>query len=316
MPPRWRSATVPAGTVVSGIEDEFRRLDARYPEFLPEFAGRRALLLGSDYSGESSGAPYAVFSHLITSVESWAAWEPVRLKIRSALLSDARRMSFKRLGDGQRKRALAPILDAANSLEGISISIAVSARCPPFFPSPPLDLANPKFAAFRDWKPAVLQKAFFVVHILGCLLAGLAQRGQDVLWLTDEDAIAANADRVRQLTELFAWISSRYLTIDLGHLRCSSSRSDDGSRRLEDFLALPDLIAGAIAEQLILPRDDVSLPSNVFWMMSPALTGKASAITWWLSDARQPLRRLVCIIDPDESAGWRMSWFHFEDQIP
>lgn len=54
---------------------------------------------------------------LLAPADSWAAWEPVRRSIRIALLSDSLLMSFKRLGDGQRRRALQPLLNAANSLD-------------------------------------------------------------------------------------------------------------------------------------------------------------------------------------------------------
>jgi hypothetical protein len=111
-----------------------------------------------------------------------------------------------------------------------------------------------------------LDKAFFAVHVLGVLLAGLAAPGQNVMWFTDEDSIAANDDRVRELTQLFAWISSQYLTFNLGHCRCGTSKCDDGSRQIEDFLAIPDMIAGALAEQMQLRIEGPSELSTVFWM--------------------------------------------------
>jgi len=151
-------------------------------------------------------------------------------------------MSFKRLADSQRRAALGPLLNAANNLDGLSFSIALNKACDTVFEaSPPLDLSNPEFAPFRKWKPIVLDKAFFVLHVIGVMLGGLAATGQDVMWFTDEDSIAANDDRVRELTQLFAWIISQYLDFNLRHLRCGTSRCDDGSRQLEDFLAIPDI---------------------------------------------------------------------------
>jgi hypothetical protein len=176
-------------------------------------------------------------------------------------------MSFKRLGDGQRRRALPPLLEAANILEGLSFSVALNKRCESLFAArPPLDLSNPDFAAFRKWKPMVLEKVFFVVHVLGMLLGGLTAPGQDVMWFTDEDNIAANNDRVRELTQLFGWISSQYLTFNLGHCRCGTSKCDDGSQQIEDFLAIPDMIAGALAEQMQLRSEGPSEFSTIFWV--------------------------------------------------
>jgi hypothetical protein len=208
------------------------------------------------------------------------------------------------------------LLDAANSLHGLSFSVALNKKCESVFAEhPPLDLSNPEFAAYRKWKPAVLEKAFLALHILGVLLAGLAAPGQNVIWFTDEDSIAANDDRVRDITQLFAWISSQYLTFDLGHCRCGTSKCDDGSRQIEDFLAIPDMIAGALAEQMQFRSADSTDLSGIFWMYRDDFSDKTRQITWWFSNSRSPLKRLLCIVDPTaDGKGHLMSWFHFQDQ--
>ena len=312
----WHSVPAPEGTFSGLLDAEFARLDGKYPNLLPDLRSASTILLGSDYSGESPDRPYVVFSFLMTSLASWERWELERRRVRDTHLSDLRRMSFKRLTDGQRRRALRPLLEAADELQGLSFSIAVSKRCDTVFAaSPPLDLSNPEFAVYRKWKPAVLEKAFFVVHVLGVLLGGLATLGQDVIWFTDEDNIAANDDRVRELTQLFAWIGSQYLEFDLGHLRCGTSRSDDGSRQIEDYLAIPDLIAGALAEQMRLTKLNEHEASGIFWMHRSDFSDKTRSITWWFSCAGPPLRRLFCVVDPSsDGSGHLLSWHHFHDQ--
>ncbi len=312
----WHSVPAPERTFPGILNAEFLRLDAKYEHFLPDLRSASTLLLGSDYSGESSNSPYLVFSFLLTSLESWARWEPQRIRVREAHLSDLRRMSFKNLSDGQRRRALRPLLEAANDLEGLSFSIAVNKQCDSVFAaSPPLDLNNPEFAAYRKWKPAVLDKAFFILHVLGVLLGGLAARGQNVLWFTDEDNIAANEDRVRELTALFGWIGSQYLEFDLGHLRCGTSKCDNGTRQIEDYLAIPDLIAGALAEQMALRGIEHGESSEIFWMHRGDFFNKTREITWWFSNARYPLKRLFCVVDPSSVGnGHLFSWFHFYNQ--
>ena len=261
-------------------------------------------------------APYLVLSFLMTSLESWSEWEPRRLQVRREYFSDSRRMSFKRLGDTQRRRAVVPLLCAANHLCGLSFSIAINKKCESIFAAPsPLDLSNPDFAAYRKWKPAVLEKAFLALHVLGVLLGGLASPGQDVMWFTDEDSIAANDDRVRELTQLFGWISSQYLAFDLGHCRCGTSRCDDGNRQIEDFLAIPDMIAGALSEQMQLRTTDPACLSNIFWMHRGDFSDKTRQITWWFSDSDRSLKRVLCIVDPTtDGKGHLMSWFHFHNQ--
>lgn len=312
----WQSVPVVGRTIFEVLNTNFSKLAELHEDSLPDFSDATTLLLASDYSGESPPAPYLVYSFLLGSLESWAEWEPKRLGVRHEYLSDARRMSFKKLGDPQRRRALLPLLEAANWITGLSFSVAIKKTCQSPFPKRiPLDLNNPNFVAYRKWKPAVLEKAFLIVHFLGFLLAGLAKPAQNVLWFTDEDSIAANDERVRELTSLLGWIVSEYLTFDLGHCRCGTSRCDDGSKQIEDFLAIPDLIAGALAEQLKLTTEDPDQLSSVFWMHRADFSDKTKEITWWFAHVSHPLKRLFCIIDPTENGQSHMvSWVHFHNQ--
>ena len=315
---RWRSVAAAPRTVFGLLASEFAMMDQKYANSLPDLRDSKTLLLGADYSGEDGKAPYVVYSLLMTSIEAWAAWEPNRLQVRREHFSDSRRMSFKKLSDKQRAQALLPILTAADSLNGLVFSLAISKHCPSVFAaSPPLDLENPQFAAYRKWKPSVLDKAFLVLHLSGLLLAGLAEAGQDLLWFTDEDSIAANDQRVIELTQLFAWISSLYLTFDMGHCRCGTSRCDNGTLQIEDFLAIPDLVAGALSEQLAINANGPPMPPGVFWMHRGDFSEKTRRITWWFSDAGQALKRLVCVVDPTEDGtAHNLAWYHFHNQKP
>jgi hypothetical protein len=312
----WGASPIREGTLFRSLNSELSRLDRTYVDILPDFSGANTLLIGSDYSGESFDALYTVFSFLLTSLESWSNWEPTRLQIRKKFFSDSRRMSFKKLTDGQRRRALPHFLEAANSLNGLSISVALSKKNNPVFEAkPPIDLSNPQFAAYKKWKTDVLEKAFLIMNILGVLLAGLSNPGQDVMWFTDEDTIAANDERVCELTQLFAWISSLYLTFTLGRCRCGTSKCDDGSRQIEDFLAIPDIIAGALSEQLSLKSNDPIELSRIFWMHRGDFSDKTGSITWWLADSKNSLKRLIFTIDPEEAGnGNIISVYHFYDQ--
>lgn len=106
----------------------------------------------------------------------------------------------------------------------------------------------------------------------------------------------------------------------MGHLRCGTTKSDDGSLALEDLTALPDLVAGATAEFLaalaVVGLGPVSqliqlLPSGVSW--------KTRIIVPWMLNADFPLERFVCLIDgaPDPPK-WRATipkWFQVEGTL-
>lgn len=306
---------VPERTVFDILNRNLLELQSSNADSLPNLRRAHTLLLGSDYSGESLHSPYMVYSFLLVSLDAWQGWELQRIAIREAFFSDSRRMSFKRLNDIQRQKALVPLLRAADMLEGLSFTVAMNKNSESIFPSPPLDLTNPDFAAFVKWKRNVLEKAFLATRFLSFLLSGLCRPGQDVLWFTDEDSIAANDQRVIELTQLFGWISSLYLSFSMGRCRCGTSRCDNGTMQIEDLLSVPDLIAGAISEQLEVKRNDPKELSNVFWMNRPDQTDKSNIINWWLSDSTKPLKRLLCIVDPSKDGKRHLvSWYHFHDR--
>ena len=290
-------------------------LENKYSGIFPNLRSSGTLLAASDYSGESKDSSFIVFSFLLTTLDSWSQWEPKRVQVRDAHLSNSRRMSFKRLGDKQRQAALIPLLDAASTLEGISLSVAVHKSCDTIFNDPPLDLLNPDFAVYRAWKPKVLNKAFFAVHTLAFLLAGLGAPMQNFLWFTDEDSIAANGKRIGELTQLFAWIGTLYLPFMMGHFRCGTSKSDDGSRQLEDYIAVPDLVAGALSEQLNLPSPVCGNAGDIFWIYRPDMSNKTKTITSWLSNVSCPLKKLFVVVEQNpNNIGQMISCHHFYNQ--
>jgi hypothetical protein len=121
----------------------------------------------------------------------------------------------------------------------------------------------------------------------------------------------------RELTQLFGWIVSSYLEFDMGHLRSGTSKSDNGSRQIEDFLAIPDLVAGAIQEQMSAKPSAPVFLRDVFWVHNGNFTDKTNEISWWLSTTGRPLKRLLCVVEPSrDDAGHSVGWYHFHNQDP
>ena len=288
----WKSVETPSGTILSRINESFVELSKSCHQSFPNLRNSDTLLITSDYSGDSADYPYYVFSFLITTIDAWNLWETERKKIREACFSDKRRMTFKKLSDQQRQKALPLYLKSANQLKGISFSVVIDKKCHSFFDHI-YDKPKPEFEPFGKWKHSVLEKAGRITHILSILISGLATQGQNIIWITDEDSIAANDEYVCNLTNLFGWTLSLYLSFDLGHIRCGTSRCDDGTLQLEDLLAIPDLVAGAISEQYRVKKETDTAWDEVFFMYRPDFSEKTQAITWWLSDTKTPLNKLV-----------------------
>ena len=138
---------------------------------------------------------------------------------------------------------------------------------------------------------------------------------QNFLWFTDEDSIAANDKRIGDLTKLFSWIGSLYIPFTMGHFRCGTSKSDDGSRQLEDYIAIPDLIAGSLSEQLNLSLSESDNLGDIFWIYRPDMSHKTQIITSWFSNISCSLKKLFVVIEPNQNKkGNLVSCHHFYNQ--
>jgi len=307
----WRDVNVSENTIFSVLNRNF----LSNPSTMPSFDSFTSVIVGSDYSGESKAEPYVVYSFLLAGHEAWAAWEKRRLQLRQQIMPDNRRMSYKKLGDRYRREFLGPILEIADELEGLSISLAISKAAPSLFPKGvPLDLSNPEFAAFRNWKGEVLEKAFNLLHFTGFILAGLARENQNVYWFTDQDEIAANPIMLEAFTKAFGWIANGYLEFDMGHFRCGTTSCDIGNQ-IEDFVCIPDLIAGAISEQFRASTSFGVQNNGVFWLTGAEMKDKAQSILFWYATRQKALKKHIIVIDPtDDLKAHKVSWFNFTNQ--
>lgn len=310
----WRNVRAPEGSLFDYLNRSFTSKSY----VVPSFDGSSTLLIGSDYSGESGDEPYIVYSFLIAGNLSWASWEPRRLALRKTIFPDDRRMSYKKLGDGYRRQFLRPILEAADELDGISISLAINKSAPSIFPETVIfDPSNRDFDAFHNWKSSVREKAFTLLHLVGFLLAGLGKPGQDVIWFTDEDQIAANPAMLTSLTKALGWIASGYLDFDLGHLRCGTTSSDSGNRQIEDLVCIPDLVAGAISEQFRSSIANSIKDDKILWISGAGMKDKAQPIMFWLATRQIRLKKHVFVIDPtSDGGGHKVSWFNYGEGNP
>jgi hypothetical protein len=142
-----------------------------------------------------------------------------------------------------------------------------------------------------------------VIHLSVFLLSGLSIEGQNVLWLIDQDAIAANTPQLTQLTKLVGRVASQTLDHNWGHLRCGTTQSDDGTLWLEDLASVCDLTCGSVCEILTTMRGThASLQAHVALPIPKGLSWKTRIITTWLARERQALKRITCLLDLSTSS--------------
>jgi len=254
----------------------------------PDLRDGSTLVLGSDYSGEHAVPEFRVLSFLLTTYKSIAAWDPLRMSVRKTHLADGRRMSFKALSDAMRVNAMPSFLRAASQLNGILVCVAVEkGYALPQDNLPPLE---------HDWMRDPLRKLLEISFFGGILISGLRGNGQNVHWITDDDAIVSTTKAQHDAAHVMGGLLHKHpdeqLTLTLG----IASKFDD-ERRAEDLVAIPDLAAGAFSETLTtIGKSNLPTPSSgpsdpqVFTQI------KSILINAWGGETDKPLKHMNVII--------------------
>jgi hypothetical protein len=286
----------PGLLLADSFDRELNELSALAPR--PSSRGS-TLLIAADFGGSHAGQLFETYSFIVLDLDRNAAWLSAQQHFRSQVIRSPRRISFKSLNDKVRRNALVPFLQIGNRICGWLVTFAVSKNGLSLFEPGPRKTEVEQTLAI--WKLPVQERLLRVLHFSAFLLSGLSVPGQDVLWVIDEDEIAANINQLTQLTKLFGIVASNSLTHDLGHMRCATAKSDDGSRSLEDLIAYSDLAAGSVCEittamaggHRYLQKDIVaSLPSSVSW--------KSRLMGSWLALRSTTLHRMTWLIDLSE----------------
>lgn len=299
--PAWRSIERDDIGFLKPLSEIFASTERSDPGAFPVLRGAECLFVGSDYGGEHKESAWETITFLIADIASAAAWQPARASVRRALLRDGRRMAFKNLNDRVRRQAMEAFLETANQLPGLLVTFAISKSIGSLFVMERrLDPSVLEFEALRNLRAPVAEKFLRIVYLLSLLIAGFSAPGQDLLWATDEDSIAANPARVRHLVDILARVASHLLPHDLRHLRVATAKQDKGDMSLEDLLSIPDIASGALSAALAGMLSATGPPPRGFFLPAPtAMAPKVRAVMNWLSDNTQPLRRLVVLVDEE-----------------
>lgn len=203
-------------------------------------------------------------------------------------------MAFKALNDGLRRRALVPFLTLAEVLDGVLVTFAVHKVDRPIIGDG--GAAHDELASL--WKPKVVDRLMWVIYLGAFLISGFATSKQNVMFIIDEDDVASNVAQLTRLTDLLGRAVSNGDGPMLGHLRCGTTKSDDGSLALEDLAALPDLTAGATAEFVSALAVSGAGPLSPLIQKLPAsISWKTRTIMPWALSCGKTMERFVCLID-------------------
>lgn len=314
----WRHVDAVGETALEGISHGIGQVEERFPGSVPNLRGAEDIFVTSDYSGRrrDSASKYEVFSYLLFSYRNAEQWRSRRLSLRQGSLKN-RSMSFKGLSDRIKRQALPEFLAAADSIPGLLVTFAIlKTHLSLFRRDGRLDMSEPDLALYRHWKPEAFEKLLRVVHFLTFLVARLSAQGQRIIWYTDEDDIAPNANRedrrrTRELGSIWANVISHYVPQRIPQVVIGTEKDDEPTKSLSDLLAIPELACGAWCEFL------TSVPAGEFINGTPGvdvalsgISGRALALLSWFAREGQSLRRLLCVID-EPLPGSRVNYMCF-----
>lgn len=283
----WNPVTSPVG-LLQVIDQKVTAAHAQNPSLLPQFSAAQALLAFSDYSGEHRSATREVVTFVIAPSDHLESWEDRRQLVRHQHRLQSRRMAYAKLGDDLKSHALRGFLASFDSIDAVICSVVVNKKIKSVFDaSGRVDLQEWGLELWKGWKPGPFEKMLRVTHIGSFLCAGLASANQDLIWVTDEDVIAANAKRIEQVTSQFAHLLDRYLTRRIRHFRFAKTAADTGLLDVEDMASLPDLVGGAIADLFSCLSASSARVTDALTLVQPeGLPTKASHILSWLASRR------------------------------
>ena len=265
------------------------------------------LMFGSDYSGTHRGSRFNVYTFLVADADASPHW-PARMRaVRRRFLSDGRRMSFKRLGDVHRQRALRPFLEATNFLTGHIVAVVINKDLQRLSTSSnALSVWRHLHGLCGKWNPGEFENLVRIVHLFTLLLATWSRPGMHISWITDEDRIVANDDRHTDALLLAARMAPLYVPHCLGEFAFSSTAADGAARAFEDFVAIPDLVAGMFAEAITYFSDHGTWKGGgPLELKSSALSQKSEMLSDWFWEPSDNLLRTAIIVDRhDEDRFW------------
>jgi len=258
------------------------------------------VFIASDYGGSHKSSKYEVFSVVYVDAEASSEWEARRRHIRQQFMGDGRRMSFKRLGDRQRQKAIGPFLWAAEALSGVCVSLVIRKSLRPLHGDKAVfDQFRKAIPLQGKWRDRQLERMMRITHLVSFLTGGLSRPGQHIYWISDQDDVFADKLKSADSAQVVSRFTSHYVKHPLGELGVGTTALDEGDRFEEDLAAIPDLVAGATAElatQLVEVCGGC-IPHGVAIPFDRLLVRKVELLSDWLYDDRGSFKRVIILFE-------------------
>jgi hypothetical protein len=270
------------------------------PNLLIDVRQSTELLVACDIGGSHKGSTYESFSFLIGAINFGAEWESLQKNIRKTLLPDGRRMSYKSLGDAIRAKSLVPFLKAANEYRGVLVTFLIDKKISNLIGEPKDKNVFPELIiAKRGWNKKVFHRLCLTATLGSLLVSGLSKNEQDILWLIDQDEIAANEKKHDEAGQVIHHHTEVYAPQNHGLLAFITTEADFDNRKFEDIVAIPDLVCGALAEAVTNIRNlGHKFGSPILIPLSTDFfSKKAKIILDWYSEKKTNLKKLAIVLE-------------------
>lgn len=270
------------------------------PSLIPDLSKDKTLFVFSDYSRVQG--KYKTYSFLIIGRSGADYFNGVRKILRDDFNLENRRISYKGLNDKIKLKALPAFLSCAGAMDGLLVTFAVDTQIKYMFAEQFID-ACPDISAL---KKSTLEDMLRVVHFGAQAIMTSFSSGQNIVWFTDSDAIVAN-EKHEKLFGRLAEATIRHMFMpqeDINQILFGLSEIDDGSLEIEDFVAIPDLVAGALCETLDrLNQADIRVTSKVIFN-KPKVQPKTNIICEWIGKTVCPLKKFGVVFDRFGTQQW------------
>lgn len=245
----WCAIKKPSFGFLDNLSDGIALIEQRNPGLLAA-VDDSAMWISSDYSGQHESASCEAYAFLVTTARALRAWNRRRITFRQKYLPDGRRLSFKKLKEPVRRRALAPFLTVADELHGNLVTIVIDKCFSSLFKKHGAATWDDLPGIFPEGTSAnVVEKSLRLGTFISLILAGFRHERQPATWISDQDDSLENHDRRERIAEFISYTT--YVMAGWKNpapVEFGTTVLDVPDRRLEDFVALPDLVAGAFAD--------------------------------------------------------------------
>jgi hypothetical protein len=305
----WRPIKEEQAGYLFSLSDSIAIVEKKHPDLLTSVATGE-MIVASDYSGQHKEATHEAYSFLVTSDQALDQWLPLLAEFRERWLPDGRRISFKKLNEPMRWRALPAFLNLVSSLSGNLITILVDRRVQSFMNGGPQMAVE----AFPDCFPSdanrgTVEKTLRLASFVALILSGLRREDQVSSWISDHDEALDSHDKREQFARL-----ATYLTFGLTGWRrpadhmFGTTESPIAPYWCEDVAAIADLAAGAYCKMSANLPAFFGQESWVVGMASSSVENeRARAIGNWLAASHGALKHVLLRLEDDGRGSVRAS---------